>query len=261
MGRRAGQPIGRIWGVALLLGLAFAGCGRGQEIEPAGAPPDTGTGAPIPPYRVVELSASGAVRGRIEMRSLPPADPTLPMIDRTAPCGVGRRPAAAAHRARSADVVVWLEGVRAGKPLPLERRYELTSVRCELVPRVQAAIAGGMLNVRNTDPTEHETRFVREGVPIAVIRESDAGQVVPTEKVLTQPGLVEVRCAVHPWTQAWIRVFDHPYFTLATPDGTFAIDSVPPGTYRLVAWEPARGVREQLVTVEAGQGAVVTIRY
>src|SRR6185503_2831036 len=49
-------------------------------------------------------------------------------------------------------------------------------------------------------------------------------------------GIVEVRCVQHPWTHAYIAVFDHPYFDVTEDDGSFKIDSLPPGTYTVNLW-------------------------
>jgi len=59
---------------------------------------------------------------------------------------------------------------------------------------------------------EHRTRITRRdgGELLATIRETDEGQVVPNEHVLSKAGVLELSCAAHPWTHGWIAVFDHP---------------------------------------------------
>jgi hypothetical protein len=44
-------------------------------------------------------------------------------------------------------VVVWLDGARSGKAPPIERRVELESDHCRLIPRVQAALKGSAVNI------------------------------------------------------------------------------------------------------------------
>ena len=131
-----------------------------------------------------------------------------------------------------------------------------------LVPELQTALAGGTLNVRNQDALEHRTRVVRRdgGELLATIRETDEGQVVPDERVLAKPGVLELSCAAHPWTHAWIAVFDHPYFATTGTDGSFVLDSVPPGRHRVRLWHPRLGPVEESVSIEAGQTATVTLR-
>ena len=155
------------------------------------------------------------------------------------------------------NVVVWLDGVRAGKPLPLERRLELESDRCILTPRVQTAVTGSAVNVIGHDDFRQHLLFLSAGdsAARATILLGKDEQVIPTERPASAPGLVIVRDADHSWPRAYLAVFDHPYFAVTRPDGSFTIDGVPAGNYTLVAWHERTGRTEQAVTVPTS-GAV-----
>ena len=221
------------------------------------------TEASLPPYQVVDVARSGAIVGRVTLGSPPPGDTTYTVSDSAAAlCGASRRVALVRHRGEMVeDVVVWLADARSGKRLPVERRYEISNSGCALEPRVQAAVEGGMLNVRNSDRSAHRTIFVRGADTLTTVRESDEGQVVPTGKPLARHGLVVARSDRYPWSRAWIRVFDHPYFAVTNRDGIFTIDSVLPGDYKLMAWEPRLGVRESEVHVQAASDSKVDLTF
>src|SRR5581483_113311 len=52
----------------------------------------------------------------------------------------------------------------------------------------------------------------------------------------TRPELfAKVRCRNHPWEEAWISSFDHPFFAVTDVNGKFVISNVPPGNYVLHA--------------------------
>ena len=228
------------------------------EADSAGTERDT-----LPPYRVVDVARSGAIVGRVTLESPTPADTTYTASDSAAAfCGSSRRvPLVYGSGDNVRDVVVWLADARSGKRLPIERRYELTNTDCELEPRVQAAVEGGMLNVRNADRSAHRTIFLSGGDTVSSVRETEAGQVVPTGKPLLHRGLVRVRSDRYPWSRAWIRVFDHPYFAVTNRDGIFTIDSVPPGDYTLKMWEPRLGVREREVHVDSARDSKLDLSY
>ena len=215
-----------------------------------------------PPYTVRPLDAFGRVTGFVEIDGEPPPDTVFqPAADQLV-CGTAfTRRGIDRTGNRAAGVVVWIDGLRSGKPLPVERRFELVNERCLLWPEVQTAIAGGTINVRNLDAVEHRTRITRRdgGQVLATIRETDEGQVVPNEHVLSKPGVLNLSCDVHTWTHAWIAVFDQPYYTMTGRDGAFTIDSIPPGRYQLRLWHPRLGQVEESVTIEAGKAAVVTL--
>jgi hypothetical protein len=60
-----------------------------------------------------------------------------------------------------------------------------------------------------------------------------------------------VKCDVHPWMQAFVGVFAHPYFAVTKTDGKFALANLDPGTYEVEAWHERLGTRKATVTVGA----------
>jgi hypothetical protein len=156
--------------------------------------------------------------------------------------------------------IVWLDDIRRGRPLPLERRLELESDKCRLTPRVQAGVVGSAVNVLGHDDFRQHLRFLAGGErePRAAVLLGEDEQVIPTERPFTAPGLVVVRDADHAWPTAYLAVFDHPYFAVSAPNGTFRIDGVPPGKYRVKIWHERAKTAEQVVDVGAG-GATVTV--
>lgn len=265
--RSRGRTAARIALVFTLVSVAAAGCGeRGKKEHRVKSDPLHGAelaAEPAPvPYRVTDVRNAGTIVGRVLATGPTSGDTTVTVTTDPGVCGPSRSVPLVERRGdRLENVVVWLDGVHAGKPLPAERRYEIEHDRCAVTPRVQAAIVGGMLNVRSGDPVVHRARFVRDGATIDLVQETDRGQVVPTEKVLARPGLIEIRCDTHPWTRAWIVAFDHPYFAVTNRDGTFTLDSVPPGTYTLEAWQARLGTRKMTVTVKRGGEVKVEMNY
>ena len=215
-------------------------------------------------YQVQQVLSDGWVAGAVRVTGTVPADTVVrPTMDQRV-CGASFTDRTIVRSgAGLGGVVVWLEQLRAGKPLPLARRYEVTYNKCQLEPRVQAVIVGGTLNVRSRDAVEHRTRIVRQdsGMVVARMQHNDFGQVVPDDRVLARPGLLELRSDVHPWTRGYVAVFDHPYFAVSAPNGTFRIETVPTGSYTLVAWHERFGRIEQPVTIGAGVPTNVTITF
>jgi hypothetical protein len=244
--RRALVPIFAPLALACGRGDGHAGEARAQGVETR------------MPYRVTTVTEGGRLLGRLTM----PDDSGVPAGDALArdTCGV-RWPRSASERGGT-RALVWITDLRAGKPLPTEKRYTLTIEHCQAAPRVQGALAGGTLNVLSLDPTDHRTRFLTaDGATLDVIHQFDAGQLVPKTNLLGRPGLLELRCDIHPWTRAWIRVFDQPYFAEVEDDGRFTIDSIPPGEHELVIWHPVAGRREHRVTIPAGRDTTVELGF
>lgn len=263
--------------LALLAVIAFTACSGksdGSSTKAAGAA-SGGSGAdslsagPVviaPPsgsYAAGAVSGAGSVTGTITVAGALSIAAPLPTGKDSSVCSTAIADSSAQQQGTGlGNAVVWLEGVRKGKAIPLEKRIELESDHCILTPRVQAAFVGGAVNVIAHDDFRQHLRFVAggESKPRAAVLLGKDEQVIPSELPLKTPGLVIVRDIDHTWPRAFIAVFDHPYFAVTKPDGRYTIDQVPPGTYTLVVWHERAGRSEQKVTVTNGATATVDVK-
>jgi len=218
---------------------------------------------PAQPYRPVAVSEGGRITGTIDFDGPLPRDSVIQLAADQPGCGQSITDARVEHSgSRIGSAVVWLTDIRAGKPLAVERRFELSNVDCILTPRIQAVITPGTLNVASEDVTLHRNRIINvaTGETEAVAPFNDNGEVIPFDRLLSKPAQLEVVCDLHPWQRAWILVFDHPYYALSAKSGDFSIADIPAGTYRVKAWHPVLGLAEQTVTIAAGQDAKLALR-
>jgi plastocyanin len=147
-------------------------------------------------------------------------------------------------------VIVSLEGIEKGKPKPKEEVLIIENRGCRFIPSVTATVVGSTLQVQNTDPILHTThaRFEsKHGRTLWNIVQQAGAQGIM--KLLTMPGVVDVRCDLHPNMRSYVHVFNHPYYTVTDTDGVFEMTNVPAGTYQLTAWHARIGSRGRVVTV------------
>jgi hypothetical protein len=259
------RALGRITGLCCAAALALGGAwgctsdgeGSTPERRDGGKTADSADGAlgfpsrKVPPYRVEPVANPGRIRGTIDASALPSPSPS--------PC------AATAAPRSGPNAVVWLDDIRAGLDVPaerkLDRRLELTATRCRLEPRLQLALVGSTLNVRNDESVAHQIQLFRDGgsQPVYRIPFIFAGQIVPTERPLTVPGVLEARSSQDTSLRSVVVVVDNPYAAVVGADGSFVIDSIPPGRYRLMAMSP-EGSAEQTVDVTAAGEQAVAMR-
>ena len=114
-------------------------------------------------------------------------------------------------------------------------------------------IAGSTIEAKNSDAVLHTTHLYGP----AEINISLPLQGTTSSRTLESTGIYSVKCDVHGWMQAYIRVDDHPYHAVTDARGNFRIEGVPPGTYTLELWHPM----EQEVTIPETGHASIDIEY
>lgn len=262
----------RLSGALLLSAVLLAGCSTDKKADAAQparlkdgdvAPRPTVVSTPTDAYRQMTVTGGARLIGTIDFDGPVPADSVITLPADQPGCGQSITDRAVERTGtRIGGVVVWITDIRAGKPLPVERRFELVNTDCLLSPHVQAVFAPGTLNMSSEDVAMHRNRIVNVGTgeTEAIAPFNDNGEVVPFDRLLVKPAQLEVTCDLHPWSKAWILVFDHPYFSVSEKTGAFTIADIPPGTYHVKAWHPLLGVAEQTVTFVAGQPASVALK-
>jgi plastocyanin len=191
-------------------------------------------------------AAGGTIRGRVDVRREAPAAAARPNV---ADLGPSRVPEGD-DRKRS---VVYLEAAPHGAFEEGERaRVVLDQRNQTFVPHVLAIQAGTNVDFPNNDKTYHNV------FSLSRAKRFDLGRY-PRSQVRTvrfdRPGVVRVFCDIHSHMSAFILVFAHRYFATTDENGAYRIENVPPGSYRLVAWND--GQEREVRTVEVPAGGAV----
>jgi plastocyanin len=154
------------------------------------------------------------------------------------------------HRDYS-GVVVWLEPldprVAAHLPAPPPARHaEMVQKDKNFIPHVLAIPVGTTVDFPNKDPIFHNAFSSFSGQPF------DVGLYPPGTSRSIQfrrDGLVRVFCNIHQAMSAVIVVLKTPWFGVSGANGTFSIDNVPSGEYRLHVFHE-RASQEALHSLE-----------
>jgi len=147
------------------------------------------------------------------------------------------------------ETLVWLEpagGTRVARRAP--ESVQMVTRNKMLIPHVMAIPVGSTVSFPNDDPISHNLFSLSSANAFDLgLYRRGAGK---SEKFDT-PGVVNVYCNVHPNMSAVIHVMATPYYGFADANGRYAFD-VPPGKYRVVAWNEQGGVAESAADVTAG---------
>jgi hypothetical protein len=174
------------------------------------------------------------------------------------------------------DAIVAVQRVKAGKPFaPIVT--ELVAVDCmfhpaEVSDEEQFQVKDGKLrhahplvtvlqndqriSVVNKDPIIHNGQVFQSergniilNFPLPVSDEPRGGILH------FEPGkrISEMICGMHEFMQSWGFVVDNPYYAKTKRDGSFTIDKLPPGDYKVVAWHPhLKPIEREMTVAENG---------
>jgi hypothetical protein len=171
------------------------------------------------------------------------------------------------------DVVVFLEGVEAGKPFDVSVP-QVEARDCQFAPFVTVVRDRHAIEVFNMDPVMHDIQAyetsrqlgtrVLFNSPLPMNTHHRRGDLhaqhghQPGKSMLEKIQLSKGRrffvmqCGFHAYMESWAVAVTNPYYEITDKRGAYAIEHVPPGAYRLVAWHPSIGtLEERTVTVES----------
>ena len=193
-------------------------------------------GGPAAAYEVVTVADGATLSGVVRFTGTPPRLEPLPVNKNRDVCGEQKdNEALVLGPDRGVrGTVVLVEGVTRGKKPTGEA--VLDNRRCVFVHHVTATMAGERTRVKNSDAILHNTHGFLGKPTVFNLALPNREQVIDITKRLTRPGVVRVVCDAHPHMTAWLIVHDSPYYAVTDERGTYRIDGIPPGSYKVTMW-------------------------
>ena len=146
------------------------------------------------------------------------------------------------------NVLVYLDGAPASTGAGRETA-ELDQQGCLFVPRTLGVQVGQPFEIVNGDPTRHNVRFNPDRNERQNLVFATGGERESVVFDRPESDAFGVKCDIHPWMAANVRVFDHPFYATTDESGRYEIGRVPAGDYELVAWHELLGERREPVMV------------
>ena len=160
------------------------------------------------------------------------------------------------------NILVWVsKGLPAGKTYPAPSTpVTLDQNGCMYVPHVQGIMVGQTYHILNSDGVLHNIHSLPKINP--QFNKPMPPTLKETNTKFDKPeDVFKIKCDVHPWMEAYIGVFNHPFFATTGPDGKFTISGLDPGTYTLTAWHERLGTQTTTVTVPANGSATANFKF
>lgn len=150
------------------------------------------------------------------------------------------------------DFVIYIEGPVGTNNAPSTNVISVATQRiaqhgASFSPHVLPVMAGTTVEWPNNDDIYHNVFSMSDA------KRFDLGLYKgnPPEKRVTfdKPGRVDVFCSIHENMHCVVLVLENPYFAVTDDNGGFKIPDVPPGKYKLEAWQERLPADEQEIVV------------
>jgi len=191
--------------------------------------------APTPAHRtsprhVQTAGLTGAIEGRVTWRGAIPEQ-------RATPCGPIDVARVGTDRG-VADVVIYIEQVKVGRPLPTDGRSAtvggaVVKRGCALLPTAQIVTPLPASVTVDGDAVAAKLRIV-EPPPRAPrsVELQEGGRV----EFSAELGVTRIEAVDGKLAAAWVLGIDAPYYAITDDHGHFRIDELAPGTYDVTVW-------------------------
>ncbi len=259
-------------GLILMLIFVLQGCGGSAtpatETTPtsSGASPESTSPAA---YTGITVTNGGSIRGVVTFKGAPPTQGTVAVTKDNDIFGdtVPDETMLVSADGKIKNVVIYIDGIKEGKPIP-DTVPIIGNKGALFIPHVQVFPQREWL-LRNEDPVLHNIHpylgVKGEGglslYNVAMSPGEGGATKELTRPLRRGPGLHNIRCDSHKWMNAWAWVLDHPYGAVTGEDGTFLIDEIPPGTYKLKVWHEKLGEQDMDVTITAGDTTEINFEF
>ena len=171
--------------------------------------------------------ATGGIRGRLDIRRI--ARPTERRPDVATPGAPAPRDVPDLRRG-----VVYLESAPRSAFDERDPGRAVMDQRNEtFVPHVLPVMVGTVVEFPNSDSIYHNV------FSLSRAKRFDLGRYAAGKSKsvrMDRTGVVRVLCDIHSHMNAFILVFNHPFFDVTDLDGRFELPALAAGTYTVVGW-------------------------
>lgn len=222
-------------------------------------------------YKEVAVSNGGSITGKVAFAGTDLEPKVYAIAKDNKVCGTGNREIDYVRVKGGVllDTVVYLDKVKEGKAFPADvGDVTIGQKGCEFKPFLQVMKNASKVAAVNEDPILHNIHtyelftgsFKGPKRTIFNVSQPEPNTVTKTVKLRKGPAM-KVECDAHDFMHGFVFVAKNPYFAMVKEDGTYTIDNVPPGKYKIKAWHGFLKNQKAKVEVKAGAAANVDFTF
>ena len=218
-------------------------------------------------YKVVDVADGGSISGKVSFSGDDPAPVAFKISKDNDVCGSGNREVDYVRVNGGAlnDVVVYLAKVKQGKAFNAEEKdASIVQKGCEFQPYIQVMHNDNNAAIVNEDPVLHNIHTYeiigKAKKTVMNISQPDKGTI--NKKVKLKRGVaMKVECDAHDFMHGFVFVAKSPYYARVADDGSYTIDNIPAGKYKVMAFHGTLGTQKGKAEVTAGANQAVDFTF
>jgi len=225
-------------------------------------------------YKVISVNNGGSITGKVTF-SGSEADANkhtkvYTITKDTDVCGTGSRKVEYVRVNGKAlnDVVVYLDKVKKGKAWSKdEKNTTIDQKGCEFLPFFTVMANKGKLTAVNSDPVAHNIHTYAiigkaKKTKINISQPTQDSKVTKKITLKKRSHGMKVECDQHDFMHSFVFVAKNPYYAVVDKDGTFKLDNIPPGKYKLKTWHGyLKNPKYKRLRIRAGKTKTVDFQY
>ena len=218
-------------------------------------------------YKVIDVSDGGSISGKVSFSGQAPAPVTYKIAKDNDVCGTGNRSVnfVRVNNGGLADVVVYLDKVKQGKAFDdSQKDAKILQKGCEFQPFIQIMQNDNNAAIINEDPVLHNIHTYeiigKAKKTVMNISQPDKGTI--NKKVKLKRGVaMKIECDAHDFMHGFVYVAKSPYYARVAEDGTYTIDNIPAGSYKVMAFHGTLGTQKGKAAVTASATQTVDFGF
>ncbi len=217
------------------------------------------------PYKEVTVSNGGSITGTVAYSGKARKPKIYSITKDNDVCGTEARKIeyVRVNNGKLMDSVVYLEKVKEGKPFPADiGKGTIVQEGCKFSPFLGVMKNKQQIRAINKDPVLHNihTYEILGRVKKTVFNVSQPDQNTISKTVKLKKGAaMKVECDAHDFMHSFVFVAKNPYFSVVAEDGSYKIDNIPAGKYKIKAWHGI--LKDQKGKVEVAAGGTTTVDF
>jgi len=227
----------------------------------------TSTNVMAAKYKIIDVTDGGSINGKVTFSGNIPKPIAFKISKDNEICGSGNREITYVRVNDGAltNVVVYLDKVKQGMAFnDQEKDATILQKGCEFQPFMQVMQNSNNVAIINEDPVLHNIHTYeiigKAKKTVMNISQPDKGTINKTVK-LKRGVAMKVECDAHDFMHGFVFVAKNPYYARVAEDGSYSIENIPAGKYKVMAFHGTLGTQKGKATVASGASQTVDFNF